>query len=146
MKNSLYILLLVFLISSCENRDINEGEEFRPREVNENFQEFHFNRIVYDGVEYLITERDNNNPHEGFGFMAFSGNRIIAEQDSLMAHLKAIGDMQAKIYARLYGISDGAGDSLYQAIFNYYLQQERIESETRLQNVLSQQSEEAAIE
>ena len=142
MKNLLYVLLLTLVMSACENRDINEGEEFRPREVNEDFQQFHFNRIVYDGVEYLITERDNNNPHEGFGFMAFSGNRMIEEQDSLMAHLKTIGDMQAKIYARLHGISDAAGDSLYEAIFNFYLRQEKAESAQRLQDVLSQQQSE----
>ncbi len=139
MKKSVYILLILFAISSCENRDINEGEEFRPREVNEDFQQFHFNRIVYDGVEYLITERDNNNPHEGFGFMALSGNRMVDEQDSLMAYMKAIGDMQARIYARLYGVSESAGDSLYQSLFYYYLQQEKAQAEARRQAILAQQ-------
>ncbi|MEP1097132.1 MAG: hypothetical protein ABJG78_18605 [Cyclobacteriaceae bacterium] len=133
MKNLSIPLLLLLVTFSCKNKDINEGEEFRPREVNEDFQKFHFNRIVYDGVEYLITERDNNNPHEGFGFMAFSGSKLIDDQDTLMAHLKSISDMQSRIYARLYGVSDSAGDSLYQSIFNYYLEKEKEESAARLQ-------------
>ncbi len=144
MKKSLYLLLLVFLAFSCENRDINEGEEFRPREVSEDFQQFHFNRIVYDGVEYLITERDNNNPHEGFGFMAFGGNRMASELDSLMAYVKANGEMQSRIYARISGISDAASDSLYLSLFRYYLQQEKAQSEARLQQVLLEQSQEDA--
>jgi len=135
MKNLSIPLLLLLATFSCKNKDINEGEEFRPREVNENFEEFHFNRIVYEGVEYLITERDNNNPHEGFGFMAFSGSKLLEEQDTLMAHLMSIGDMQSRIYARLYGVSDSEGDSLYQSIFNYYLEKEKAESAARLQIV-----------
>ncbi len=141
MKNLIVFLLLVSIMLSCKNRDINEGEEFRPREVSEDFQKFHFNRIVYDGVEYLITERDNNNPHEGFGFMAFSGNRFVEEQDSLMAYLKTIGDMQARIYARLYGVSGQSSDSLYQVIFNYYLQQEKSESAARIEQILAENAE-----
>jgi len=127
MKYLTTLLFLLILVFSCKNRDINEGEEFQPKEVNENFGNFHFNRIVYDGVEYIITERDNNNPHEGFGFMAFRGNKLVEEQDSLMAHLKTIGDMQTRIYSKVYGISDKESDSLYQEIFKYYLQQEQSE-------------------
>jgi hypothetical protein len=121
MKNIFLLLMLFTILISCENRDINEGEEFKPRELNEDFGEFHFNRIVYDGVEYLITERDNNNPHEGFGFMAMKGNTLLAEQDSIMAHVRAIGDMQIRIYAKVFGISNQESDSLYQAMFSYYL-------------------------
>lgn len=142
MKNLIIFSILLLVAFSCKNKDINEGEEFRPREVNEDFQNFHFNRIVYDGVEYLITERDNNNPHEGFGFMALSGNGMVQEQDSLMAYVKSIGDMQARIYARLYGVSDRASDSLYQSVFNYYLQQEKDESAERLQQITERAEQE----
>lgn len=127
MKKLLPFIILIGLVQACENRDINEGEEFRPREVSEDFQNFHFNRIVYDGVEYLITERDNNNPHEGFGFMSLRGNLLMQEQDSIVAHLKAIGQMQSMIYARVYGVSNQESDSLYQAMFDYYLLQKQSE-------------------
>ena len=122
MRSFSYILIFSLLFTiSCKNRDINEGEEFRPREVNEDFENFHFNTITYDGVEYLITERDNNNPHEGFGFMAFRANKIVEEQDSLMAHIKTISEMQKMIYSRLYGVSKSETDSLYKNMFTDFL-------------------------
>lgn len=141
MRVLVIFFLIGFISYSCENRDINEGEEFRPREVNEDFQNFHFNRIVYDGVEYLITERDNNNPHEGFGFMAFSGTTFMQEQDSLMAYMKTNAEIQARIYARVFGVSDAAGDSLYQSIYSFYLQKERAETEARLSQITAAASQ-----
>ena len=41
-------------------------------EINE--EDLNFTTITVDGCEYLILERDRNNPHEGFGFMAHKGN------------------------------------------------------------------------
>ena len=97
------ITLIVFsflLLFSCENRDLNEGEEFRPMKIHDSFQGSHFAKVTVDGVEYLIMERDNNNPHEGFGFMAFRGNQLIEKQDTVIAYLKSLYEMQTRIYAQ----------------------------------------------
>ncbi len=117
---------LVLVLASCENRDINEGEEFRPREVNEDFDKFHFNKITYDGIDYLITERDNNNPHEGFGFMAFRPNLLFDMQDSILAHLKTQADIQTRMYAGMFNLSQQESDSVYNQIFYYYLDQAQL--------------------
>ncbi len=123
MRQFKYIpFLTCAFILSCENKGINEGEAFRPREINEDFDDFHFNTINYEGVDYLITERDNNHPHEGFGFMAFRANKLIDKQDSILAHIQAIGEMQKLIYARLYSVPLNVSDSIYKESFDYYLQ------------------------
>ncbi|MEM6829154.1 MAG: hypothetical protein AAF551_01475 [Bacteroidota bacterium] len=135
MRTFTYLLLAsIFILHGCKNRDINEGEEFRPREVNEDFEDFHFNSITYDEVEYLITERDNNHPHEGFGFMAFRANRLMDKQDSILAHLQAISEMQGLIYARLYNVSLAKSDSVYVESFNYYLNQIKGDKEAGSKN------------
>ncbi|MFY0605317.1 MAG: hypothetical protein JXR10_01295 [Cyclobacteriaceae bacterium] len=90
---------LVF-VSSCENRDLNEGEAFKPREIHENII-FNFDKITVDGIEYLILEKDNNNPHEGFGFMAFRANKMMEKQDTILAYLKTIRDLQVRNYAAI---------------------------------------------
>lgn len=92
------IILVAMSIQGCKNRNINEGQAFRPREIHENIS-FHFDKITVDGIEYLILEKDNNNPHEGFGFMAFRANRLVAKQDTLLAYIKTLTDLQAKTYA-----------------------------------------------
>lgn len=94
----LAVIAATFVFASCENKAINEGEAFKPKERHENIT-FHFDPIQVDGVDYLILERDNNNPHEGFGFMAFRANVLIEKQDSLMAYLRTVTDMQTRIYA-----------------------------------------------
>ena len=86
------------LLAGCKNRDINEGEAFQPREIHENIS-FHFDKVSVDGIEYLILEKDNNNPHEGFGFMAFRANKLMAKQDSVLAYLKTLTDLQVRTYA-----------------------------------------------
>lgn len=83
---------------SCKNRDINEGEAFKPREIHEDIV-FHFDKITVDGIEYLILEKDNNNPHEGFGFMALRGNKLMEKQDTILAYLRTITDLQIRTYA-----------------------------------------------
>lgn len=124
MKNQLLGILLFFcVIISCKNRDINEGEEFRPRSIHENFEEFEFDTVTVDGIDYWIMERDNNNPHEGFGFMAVRANPLFDKQDSILAHLKALGEMQSLIYARLYKVSVLESDSIYNESVRYYLNQ-----------------------
>lgn len=108
---------LILLLSACENKDINEGEEFRPRAVNDSFDNTHFTKVTVDGVEYLMTERDNNNPHEGFGFMAFRANNLLEKQDTIISYLKTMQHFQNLMYSRMYGISADSG----QAAFNVKL-------------------------
>ena len=90
-------LSLLFSLQSCENRDLNEGEAFKPREIHEKIT-FHFDRITVDGIEYLILEKDNNNPHEGFGFMAFRANKLMEKQDTLLAYLRVNMELQNQIF------------------------------------------------
>lgn len=98
------VLAGVLVVSGCKNRDINAGEAFQPREIHENIS-FHFDKITVDGIEYLILEKDNNNPHEGFGFMAFRANKLVAKQDTLLAYIKTLTDLQTKTYAAVTGKS-----------------------------------------
>lgn len=101
-KISFPFVTLVFFIflSACENRDLNEGEAFKPREIHENIQ-FHFDKITVDGVEYLILEKDNNNPHEGFGFMAFRANALLEKQDTVLAYLRTVTELQSQILSEI---------------------------------------------
>ena len=126
MRRLLSICILSALIS-CENRDINDGEEFRPRELHDNFNDSHFTKVTVDGVEYLMMERDNNNPHEGFGFMAFRANNMIEKQDSIISYLKAMQYFQNRIYTRMYGISEDSGRVAFEAKFQEFLLNESSE-------------------
>lgn len=120
MKKLAFICLL-FILMACENRDINEGEEFRPRAVKDSFEDTHFTKIVVDGVEYILTERDNNNPHEGFGFMAFRANKLLEKQDTIISYLRTMSHFQSKMYARMYGISEDSGQAAFEAKFLEFL-------------------------
>lgn len=100
------ILLVTFIMYSCENKEVHPStnedggtETFKDMPIDG--IETHFNRIVVDGIEYLILERDRNNPHEGFGFMAFKANKLMDKQDSILAYLKVQLDNQAEILAQL---------------------------------------------
>lgn len=128
MRRLLIICSLSMLIS-CENRDINEGEEFRPRAVKDSFEDTHFTKITVDGVEYIMTERDNNNPHEGFGFMAFRANKLLEKQDTLISYLRTMQYFQNKMYARMYGISEDSGQVEFDTKFIELLLQETRELE-----------------
>lgn len=125
MKNNALLITgicLLFLIS-CKNRDINEGEVFKPREIHENIV-FHFDMIEVDGIEYLILEKDNNNPHEGFGFMAFRANKLMEKQDTVIAYLKTISEIQTRIYSSLTKKSEEAGIAEVNQLLKKYLKQE----------------------
>lgn len=140
--NRLAILFLVglVLISSCENRDINEGEEFRPRAVRDNFDDTHFTKIEVDGVEYLMTERDNNNPHEGFGFMAFRANTVLEKQDSILSYLKTMQYFQALMYARTMNIPEDQALLEFDNKFQEFLYLENEELKKLQQEDLTNQS------
>ncbi len=93
-------------IVGCKNREVHASDEEEGNKDTFNDMpvegiETHFNRIVVDGVEYLILERDRNNPHEGFGFMAFRANQLLEKQDSILAYLKVQSENQAEILSIL---------------------------------------------
>ena len=117
----LLIFCLLASLFACKNKDINEGEEFRPRELHDNFNDSHFTLVTVDGVEYLMMERDNNNPHEGFGFMAFRANTLMEKQDSIISYLKAMQYFQNKMYTRMYGMSEDSGMVSFEAKFQEFL-------------------------
>lgn len=97
-------LVTVFgTFNGCKNREVNP-ESSMTREIHINTPS-HFQRIKVGGIEYLILERDRNNPHEGFGFMAISGEQLIAKQDSIIAYQKTILENQARIISRLEGLT-----------------------------------------
>ena len=123
------------LLTACQNRDINEGEEFKPREIHENIQ-FHFDKIQVDGVEYLILEKDNNNPHEGFGFMAFRANILLEKQDTVIAYLQTIKELQERTYAAVSRKSLAAVKAESDSIFVDYLIKEEVELRNLEQNEL----------
>ncbi len=120
MKKILTLGLLAML-AGCENRDINEGEEFRPRAVKDSFEDTHFTKITVDGVEYIMTERDNNNPHEGFGFMAFRANKLMEKQDTILSYLRALQFFQNKIYTRMYSIPQDSGQAEFMRKLDEFL-------------------------
>ena len=125
MKNYSIILLCVILSAGCSNHDINEGEEFRLRAVRDSFDKVEFAKVTVDGVEYLMMERDNNNPHEGFGFMAFRANKLIEKQDSIISYLKAMQFYQNRMYARMFNISEEEAQIQYEQTFQGFLKLER---------------------
>ncbi|MEO9802109.1 MAG: hypothetical protein ABJF04_02625 [Reichenbachiella sp.] len=94
--SSLVLLMLCF--SSCENRDVNHDDGPNFSEIHEDIQ-YHFDQVEIDGHEYFILERDRNNPHEGFGFMAMKANTSIDNQDSIKAYLKTLLDVQIQLLA-----------------------------------------------
>ncbi|MBC6409262.1 MAG: hypothetical protein GDA42_02215 [Ekhidna sp.] len=118
------LLLIISGLLSCENKNINEGEEFRPRPLQDSFDNSHFTKVTVDGVEYLMMERDNNNPHEGFGFMAFRANILMERQDSIMSYLKAMQYFQNKIYSRMYNISEEEAQIRFDQTFSELLLRE----------------------
>ena len=126
-KSSLpYFIFLLLGIIACKNRDVNEGEQFKPREIHEDIV-FHFDTITVDGIEYLILEKDNNNPHEGFGFMAFRANKLMEKQDTVLAYLRTLTDLQVEILSHLKEqplneVSQYATDK-----FNAYIEAQRSE-------------------
>lgn len=131
-RNSLFIPFLVAMVGgvlfSCENHDLNEGVAFRPREIHES-GDYHFDKILVDGIEYLILEKDNNNPHEGFGFMAFRANKLMEKQDTIMAYMRTLTEVQNQILATVSRRPLAEVEANTETIFNKYLGTEEIELE-----------------
>ena len=122
MSRLIIFLLAVFFLSSsaCENREVNPetGPDFS--EIHENM-EYHFDRVKIDGYEYFILERDRNNPHEGFGFMALNGSNFGKNQDSIKAYLKTVLDVQSEILAKLNNQPKELVDENIESILNQNL-------------------------
>lgn len=126
MRNLL--ILGIFLVAvSCENRELNESEEFRPRSLQDTFQDEHFTKVIVDGVEYLMLERDNNNPHEGFGFMAFRANILLEKEDTVIAYLKAMSDLQIQYLANLSRVPEDQVRSDFNELLSIHLKEEEME-------------------
>ena len=122
MRKLIIIITLLAIIASCENKSINEGEEFRPKEIHEKI-DYHFDNITVDGIEYLILSRDNNNPHEGFGFMAFRANALIQKQDSILSYLQVMSTLQTEMYARSMNIGIAESQANFDSLFLQALNQ-----------------------
>ncbi|MEQ6122541.1 hypothetical protein [Reichenbachiella sp. MALMAid0571] len=99
-KSAIVLIIATFLLFSCENREVNPEKGPNFSEIHENM-EYHFDKIKIDGYDYLILERDRNNPHEGFGFMALNGTRFGSNQDTIKAYLKTVLKVQAELMAKL---------------------------------------------
>ncbi|MEQ9307237.1 MAG: hypothetical protein RJQ14_25205 [Marinoscillum sp.] len=138
MKNTSRFLLAIVVLTviGCKNRDINEGEAFRPREIHEDMV-FHFDKITVDGIEYLILEKDNKNPHEGFGFMAFRANKLMEKQDTLMAYVKALHDLQIRTFAAVTRRDPDVVRGEESLVLEQFIKEERAELELLEQNSMS---------
>lgn len=90
------LVLSIGTLSCVENRDVNASDGPNFRDIHEGIHS-HFDEVAVDGSKYIILERDRNNPHEGFGFMALKGNDMRANQDSIKAYLKTILQLQSII-------------------------------------------------
>ncbi len=95
-----FTISLILILGSCSNSDVNPVD-LSTREMHESIKSDDFDTISVNGVDYLIMERDRNNPHEGFGFMALSGKQFIEKQDSIIAYQKLILENQVRIISRL---------------------------------------------
>jgi hypothetical protein len=104
LLNTILITSIVAVLAiGCENREIN-GDENMVQTYSDlplDDIEQHFQKIWLDDVQYFILERDRNNPHEGFGFMALKGNVLINKQDSIIAYLQTSMQAQAEILSIL---------------------------------------------
>lgn len=138
----LLAVISIVVFSGCNNRDLNEGVAFRAREIHEKV-DYHFDKIDVDGIEYLILEKDNNNPHEGFGFMAFRANLLMEKQDSIIAYLRTLTEVQNQILASVSRKPLAEVEDNTAAIFNKYLGTEEDELQKLEEKVLK--SEDAVI-
>ena len=106
MRLFLLVILFLSVLASCgPNREVSIDQGPGVREIHDDI-ELHFDEVTVNGVEYLILEKDRNNPDEGFGFMALKGNLIVNHTDSAIAYLRTVIEVQAKIIARLDTISE----------------------------------------
>jgi hypothetical protein len=95
-----WAFILITSFNACENREINQEEGPNFSEIHEDTQ-YNFDEVEINGLKYLILEKDRNNPHEGFGFMALKGEINRINQDSIKAYLKISIELQNMILSKL---------------------------------------------
>jgi len=93
-------ILISTILYSCENTEVNQDEGPNFSEIHEEIQ-YNFDEVEINGIKYLILERDRNNPHEGFGFMALKGESNQRNQDTIKAYLKTMIDLQNQILSKI---------------------------------------------
>lgn len=124
MKNFIHFLYCLIIITaglySCRNSEVNQDEGPNFSEIHDDTQ-YNFDGVTIDGLEYLILERDRNNPHEGFGFMALKGKLNQNNQDTIKAYLKTMIDLQNQILSNLTNQPIEELNQLSQDIFLQYL-------------------------
>lgn len=124
MNNKMYKWLMIGLsltaLNACENRDVNQNDGPNFSEIHEDIQ-YHFDQVEIEGHEYYILERDRNNPHEGFGFMAMKANRTMKNQDSIKAYLKTLLDIQVELLAKQSGLSVEETEENVKELFQFHL-------------------------
>lgn len=126
----LLILTSIVLLSCGPNREVSIDQGPGVREIHDNI-EVHFDEVTVNGVEYLILEKDRNNPDEGFGFMALKGNLIVNHTDSAIAYLRTVIEVQAKILAKLDTISERQAMQQINAILDKNLEKTSIKNRPR---------------
>lgn len=102
---ALFIVTSIVLFACGPNREVGHDQGPGVREIHDSI-ELHFDEVKVNGVEYLILEKDRNNPDEGFGFMALKGNLLVHHTDSAIAYLRTMLEVQAKILSKLDTISE----------------------------------------
>ncbi|UXX78551.1 hypothetical protein N7E81_14415 [Reichenbachiella carrageenanivorans] len=112
--------LLTISLLSCENRDVNYSDGPNFSEIHEDI-EYHFDQVTIEGHEYYILERDRNNPHEGFGFMAMKANKTIGNLDTIKAYLKTLVDIQVETLAAKTGQSIEESEASVNKLFEFHL-------------------------
>jgi len=104
-KISYFVLLSLIALSSCKNKDVNPiNNDTLPMHERKPIKDSDFDTVTIEGSTYYIMERDRNNPHEGFGFMALKGTDILNKQDSILAYQQLLLSNQIRILERLENI------------------------------------------
>ena len=121
------IAVMGFVISCGPNHEVNVDQGPGVREIHDEI-ELHFDEVTIGGVEYLILEKDRNNPDEGFGFMALKGNLLIQHSDSIIAYLNTMLQVQARVISKLEGIPEDQVMSEVNALLSKNLSRTSIKS------------------
>ena len=130
MRTLASLLLALLILYACgPNREVSMDQGPGVREIHDSI-EVHFDEVTVNGVDYLILEKDRNNPDEGFGFMALKGNLLVHHTDSAIAYLRTILEVQAKILAKLDSVSERQAMRQINGILNKNLDKSSIKDKT----------------
>lgn len=121
LKKTSGLIIFISALVACKNRDVSEGAGPNFNEIHEDIH-YHFDKVAIEGAEYHILERDRNNPHEGFGFMALNGADIKSNQDSIKAYLKTILDFQVRISAKIEKLPEKQVEQFSNELLKYHIQ------------------------